>query len=150
MIIRKAEQYDYDGINSLITEFFNESLSDFIYELDIDSIRTSFEVMVEKYIVLVAIKDDAVVGVIAGTLAPADLNHNLIIATEIMWFVNKEHRDSTVGVKLFRAFEKYTEEQGATHIAMAFMENLHPDRIKKFYESKGYKPMQTQYIRSVK
>lgn len=150
MNIRKAEAYDYDGINDIIVQFFEESLGDFIYELDPASILKSFDIMIKNHLVIIAIKDDVVVGIIAGTIAPCDFNYDVRIATEIIWYVNKKNRTSSVGVKLFKEFECQSEKYGATHIAMAYMENLQPAKIKNFYKDKGYRPMQTQYIRSLK
>ena len=149
MLIRKAEFYDYGGIRDLIFEFYNESVEDFIYEIDLDSIYITVNVLIEKYIMIVAIENDKAIGVIAGTIDPADYNHKLQIATEIIWFVTKEHRKGSIGIKLFKEFEKESTKRGATHIAMAFMENLHPDKLKGFYKSQGYTLMQTQYIRSL-
>lgn len=150
MNIRQAKQTDYNGISSLVTEFFNESVGHFIYKLDPASILRSFKIMVERYIVTIAIKDDVIIGVIAGTIAPCDFNYEVIIATEIIWYVKKEHRNTMVGVKLFKEFETESANRGATHIAMSYMENLHPEKLQIFYKDKGYKKMQTQYIRSLK
>ena len=46
-------------------------------------------------------------------------------------------------------FEADAKQMGATHIAMAYMENLNPAKLKDFYIKRGYKTMQTQYIRSL-
>ena len=150
MIIRKAEYSDYDSITNLIIQFFDESIHNFLFEVDPASIQRSFQVMMRDHIVIVAIKDDKVIGVIAGTLGPADFNHGELVANEIIWYVTKSYRATTVGLKLFAKWEQESERKGATHITMGYMENLHPEKLKQFYVDKGYKPMQTQYIRSVK
>jgi len=150
MNIRKAVYSDYEGITTIISEFFDESIRSFLFELDPVSSFKTFEIMLEHHIVVIAIEDDKVVGIIAGTLAPADFNYEVIIATELIWFVTKKKRNSSLGIKLLNAFEKITEEHGATHIAMAYMENLQPEKVKDFYVKRGYKPLQTQYIRSLK
>jgi hypothetical protein len=150
MLIREAVYADHINMPDLVAEFFDESLNTFVFAVDKDTVLKNCLVLIENYICIIAIEDDKIVGIIMGTVAPCDFNCDIIIATEIMWFVTKRRRNTMVGIKLFKKFEEVASERGSTHIAMGHMENLHPDKLKDFFIKQGYKPMQTQYIRSVK
>jgi GNAT superfamily N-acetyltransferase len=130
--------------------FFDESLGAFGWEADEESILKTFEVLVDNHIMLVAIVDGEIIGTILSTIGPMDFNYSQKMATEIVWFVAKEHRNTSVGIKLFREYEKACIEEGANFIAMGYMENLQPDKLRQFYEKRGYKNTQTQYIRRLK
>lgn len=146
--LRQGQDGDYDGICRVIRAFFDESVGAYHFSIDLASIQKSMAVVLKEHIAIVALLDDEIIGCIGGTLAPLDFNHNLKMATELVWYVKAEHRDGTVGARLIQAFEATATAKGATHIAMSYMENLQPERLRLFYEKRGYKPMQTQYIRS--
>lgn len=69
-----------------------------------------------------------------------------IIADEQFWFVHPQHR-GTAGVRLFVEMRAWAEKSGAGRILMGKMLKIDPenDKIGKFYERQGLKPLQTQY-----
>lgn len=89
-------------------------------------------------------KDDQIVGLIGGICSPLFFA-KAIIAVEAFWFVEKEHRGSLEAIRLLEHFEKWAEAQKPFAIHLGFMEEIHPEKVKDFYERRGYRRFETVY-----
>lgn len=66
-----------------------------------------------------------------------------LTASEVMWWVDPEHRGS--GVRLFRVGEAWARASGATVIQL-----IAPSReVEQFYERVGYEPVERTYQRRI-
>lgn len=84
------------------------------------------------------------IGMIAGGISPM-LFSNLLVATEMMWWVNKGERSKEIGSILLNAFEYWAKEAGANMINM----NCFDDRVGKFYEKNGYSLRERIYFKDL-
>ncbi len=94
------------------------------------------------------ILNDKICGALGATIIP-DINDGELVAHEMFWYVVKEHRESLMGIRLFKEFERQTIQLGAKRVIMTHINNLNPESLKKFYGKMGYYPIETNYIKVV-
>jgi len=83
------------------------------------------------------------VGFLAGCAAPFLFGQHLL-ATEIAWWVEPEERGRGAGLDFLSAFEYWAKEKaGCTMISMVGLD----DKLSKFYEDKGYKLYERDYLK---
>lgn len=92
------------------------------------------------------VKDGQIVGAIGGVIFP-DTTSGDLRASEMFWFVGKEHRGG--GIALMDAFESWAKERGARQITMAFLQDSMPDVVKGIYERRGYRLFEAHYLKEV-
>lgn len=144
--IERATLDDIPFILPMLLEFHEESLAHYGLGFEPeDAVKTS-EHFIEKQVGLLAFMDGKIIGVVAGIVTPYFLNHSTTIFQEAVWFVKKEYRSARVGMELLNLVEKYSDSQG-WRLVMANMGNLKNDKLKHFYESRGYELLESQFIR---
>ena len=72
---------------------------------------------------------------------------NRHVFQEIIWYVNKSFR--MWGVSLLREAEKSLKSIGVNTMIMAVLENSKTQKIKRFYDRLGYKPMEVHYVKDL-
>jgi hypothetical protein len=85
------------------------------------------------------------VGLLAGVIAPHFITTD-ILAQESMWFCVPDHR-GLESLKMFKAFEQWAAEKGATAISMVSLERLSPPSVEKFYLKRGYAKVEAHYLK---
>lgn len=95
--------------------------------------------------------NDKPVGVLVGTVYNG---HPLIgpwrIAMEMFWYVQEEHRGRG-SFKMLELYEKWaTEVAKCEHMCTSLLDNQYKDKLDRIYRLKGYKPLETQYIKATK
>lgn len=86
------------------------------------------------------------VGALGALLYP-DPNDAELVATEMFWFVSKEHRGG--GLKLLAMFEDWAKRQGAKRLAMVHLTGLMPEVLERLYKVRGYRHVESHYIREI-
>ena len=142
--IRLTRESDLQSILELVHEFHEESLKE--YELVCNN--KIADALMPKLVdtSMVMTYNEEIVGVIAGFVT----NHivdNEKLFQEVIWYVTKEHRHH--GVDLLEEMESHCKLIGIKHIVMVNMGNLRDKVFKRFYESQGYKLLETQYIKKL-
>ena len=89
-------------------------------------------------------EDGRITGTIGMTLTMS-LMDGIVLADEMFWFVDPNHRGSA-GLKLFLEAKKWAKHSGAGRMLMGKMLAIEPEKVGKFYEQQGFKPLQTQYF----
>jgi GNAT superfamily N-acetyltransferase len=89
---------------------------------------------------LVAEDNNKLVGMLGIILAPHLFNNKVIVAEEIAWWVEPEHRKG-VGEDMLRIAEAALKKKGVKHFSMKYLtnKNMSPEIMKKLYGRKGYK-----------
>ncbi len=98
-------------------------------------------------VIFILINGGNIVGALGG-VKYSDINSSEIIATEMFWFVRKEHRGK--GIKLLNEFEKWTKSMGIKKLIMVHLSNLMSDKLKRFYKRIGYKEIEIHYLKELK
>lgn len=102
------------------------------------SMEATFSAMIERDEFCLFVGDS---GAIGGMVAPHPFNHAQPIADELFWW--SEGRD---GLRLLEAYENWATERGAV-VRMTALEAVNPERMKRFYERRGYQPLERAYVR---
>ncbi len=97
-------------------------------------------------VIFVAIHGEEIVGAIGG-IAHQDLYNGRMLASEMFWRVNDGERGE--GVRLYRAFERWAEEHGCQRIIMAYLHDVMPEKVARFYERLGFVAVETHYSKTL-
>lgn len=93
--------------------------------------------------------DGQIVGGIGGIKYPCLLTGKLT-AVELFWYVDKERRSGTGGVRLFDAFEEWAKAHGCAKVAMVYLPCSMPERLYAFYERRGYRLAEMHFEKEIK
>lgn len=97
--------------------------------------------------VMFVLEQDGVVKGGIGGVVTKDPNDGALTATEMFWFVLPDSRGGGLG--LLEAFENSAKKAGAKRIGMIHLLNLMPDVLAKLYTRRGYKAIETHYIKEL-
>ena len=86
-------------------------------------------------------------GVLLGVVVPAFWNPEVLVAQELGWWVEPEHRKSGFGARMLLTFEKKAKEMGAKEIMMICLENSEPEKVGLMYEKLGYSKAEYVYMK---
>jgi hypothetical protein len=147
-MIREANINDIPSILKRGPSFFKHAGFEekgLIFDEDSAYKTLQFLVNDDNGIVLVS-EDKKSNGFIYGMLSPFPLNYDQIILTEFAWWVDPTARNAT-GLKLLKEFERIGKEKGADLIIMMTSDSFQEEKLKKFYEKKGFKHLEHHYIK---
>ena len=68
-----------------------------------------------------------------------------VVASELVWYVPPEKRNSSLGYRLFKKYEQWAKDNSADIIMVDCLD----DKVAKFYESQGYKLVQRTYMKEL-
>ncbi len=140
--IRPMREEDLAPGIILITEFFEESLSEYGVELSVDRIRETFlKVWQTSFSLLL---DGKLVGIYCGHLVK-DFCSDSPAYEEVVWFVGKEHRK--YGIRLFEYAKKWCEEHGIARMTMCAMANSKTEELTRFYERLGFIKQEIRFVK---
>jgi len=88
-------------------------------------------------------------GCILGIVYPHFLNPEVVICQELGWWVEPEFRNTSVGIKLYNAFEREAVTRGATKVMMISLEAQSPQRMDRLYKKLGFRMLEHTYIKEV-
>lgn len=138
----------YKDCLELVTEFYEEYLSQFGSELNQKSIENTirgFEGENNENSFLLII-DERCVGVIAGISLNDPLNEKKIFQ-EILWYVRSPY--GKYGFWFISQVENRLKDRGFGSIVMAVLTSPKEERIKTVYQTMGYKKLETHYIKPI-
>ena len=141
-----------EDLRGIVGMFADESGLETQYDayLNFEHMRLQLEHLIAMDMVGVLVwKSDA--NVILGTLifsVTPNMFTGDLEAREIVWYVQPRWRNSRMGLKLLSEFERIaSEDYDAPIIIMTHLEASMPDRLKKYYERKGYALLETNYVK---
>lgn len=70
------------------------------------------------------------------------------LTTELMWFCFPEHRGH--GKMLLDTYLGYSTRRGVARLNMIHLQGLHPEILKKLYERKGFRHVESGYMKELK
>jgi len=88
-------------------------------------------------------------GVILGIIYPLYYNPDVLIAQELGWWVEPEYRNTTLGIKLLKEFEKEAKSRGAKKIIMFYLDAQTPDKINQMLSRMGYEPVEYNMVKEL-
>ena len=104
-----------------------------------DRLRQIFEVYTKdarRALILGRVNGEAC-GLYAGYITPYYFSNELV-ANDIAWFVVKERRGTSLGLRLLTAFEKWSKDQGASEIRVGYSTDINPTAFDSLMLKRGY------------
>lgn len=135
-MIRKATLEDIPRLLEMGAKFAERAKLNDHVGYDPDSMAKTFAAMIEGENFCLFIGEN---GAIGGIVAPHPFNYSRRIADEIFWW--SEGRE---GLKLLEAYEEWA---GDAVTRMTALEAVEPDRMKRFYERRGYVALERAFVR---
>ena len=100
--------------------------------------------VVEKHFVRIALRDGERVGFIAKLIAPHHFNPDIRQLSELLWWVQPEHRNTRVGMLLFKDFMKFGETECDQ---MSFVLEHHSPVKDQFLLKYGFRLQERAYLK---
>ena len=97
-------------------------------------------------VLFLAYDNSKLIGMICGIKYP-DFLTGLLTATELFWFVDKKKRG--IGLRLLIKFESWARKENCKNIIMMHLSDSMPETVKTIYEKKGYKHLESHYIKEL-
>lgn len=147
MIIRKATESDIPAIVAIGERF--TTYHPYNAEFDPQAAGTFVATLLRDGIVFVADEGGQVVGTLVGMLTPLWYAPATMLATEIGWWLDEDHRRGMNGLMLLRAFENWAKEQKANVIILSDLciDGEYP--AGRLIEARGYRVMERTHIKEV-
>jgi GNAT superfamily N-acetyltransferase len=152
--IRAATMEDIPQIVEMAERFYPESPYPAIYGdmpkaqaagLAIVAMQGLADSGIAPGVMLVAEQDGVLIGMLCCHIDPATFTP-AVIAAELVWWVEPEHRGGMTAVRLLRAGETAARERGATVFNMAALATS-PAEAREILKRLGYAPTHTVYTK---
>ena len=104
-----------------------------------DRLRQIFDVYTKdarRALILGRVNGEAC-GLYAGYITPYYFSNELV-ANDIAWFVVKERRGTSLGLRLLTAFENWAKDQGASEIRVGYSTDINPTAFDSLMLKRGY------------
>jgi hypothetical protein len=85
---------------------------------------------------------------IMGFVIANDPNDGELTSQEMFWFVDPEYRKGE-GLKLLSAYEAIAAKIGVKRMSIAHLLSDNNQTLNKLYVKKGYRPMETHYVKEI-
>ncbi len=142
-MIRQVSSSELGGLLNLAEEF--HASSRFINAFEGDKFIAIWgHLMTCGGVIFADYRDGFPVGMLGGFLH-RDAYSEKFIAEEMFWFVARGARGAGVG--LYRTFEAWAKENGASDIHMVHLLDSMPAKLARFYIGQGYEAMETRYLK---
>jgi len=108
-------------------------------EFNEDRLRHIFDIYTKdstRALILGRVNGEAC-GLYAGYITPYYFSNELV-ANDIAWFVVKERRGSSLGLRLLSAFESWAKDQGASEIRVGYSTDINPAAFDSLMIKRGY------------
>jgi predicted acetyltransferase len=139
-IERGTDKY-YEDTRELVRQFCAESLSEYGMQLDEATLASTWAELHRDAFLLII--DGKCVGILAGREVKTPIGDEKIWH-EVVWFVSLKHRRH--GLRLFRTARDILRREGYSHIVMILMENSKAEKLSRYYERLGLRPLERHYI----
>ena len=141
-MIRQAKEEDYLAIVDMSREFWSHTQFD--EPLDDESVLDWLYLCKDS---LFVVDINGPVGFGCFVVAPLLGNKRALIAAELAWWVNPDHRGGRNAIGLLKAMESSARDMGVKYFSMMYMESSMPDSVRKLYEKMGYNVSETTYLK---
>lgn len=150
-MLKIATWDDFFDIRDMLEEFSQNSPYKNV-TLDFNKMESLIEGILNgdksKAIILLYMKGEKPVGLLAGIKAEMTLNYDSL-AHELIWWVNPEHRGGRAGIELFKAFEFWAKKVGCKKVQMSLVETADAPAVEKIYSKFGYTCTEKAFLKDI-
>ena len=132
-VVKIAQNFHTESIKEYDDAFDPDAVIDMILKLKDNQAENAFLLII----------DGRCQGMLAGIEAPSLINKKRIFQ-ELIWYVNEPFR--RYGVVMLNKVREILKERGFETMVMAVLENSKTEKIKRLYESMGFRPFEVHYI----
>jgi GNAT superfamily N-acetyltransferase len=145
-MIRRASIADLARLEPVAAEFYKASK--FLKTFSIDKFSAIWRQFIEADfgVIFIAEQNGEIQGTIGGVIHP-DIYGEHLVAEEFFWYVKESERGC--GIQLYMEFEDWAKRRGASEIQMVHLMDSMPEKLTKFYRSRGYEAVETRYSMSL-
>jgi|688.fasta_scaffold988438_2 RimJ/RimL family protein N-acetyltransferase len=137
-MIRFATANDEDALLAMAKDFVAFSpYADFTSATE-EELRTTIQWLITNATVFIAEKDGSPIGLLVAMIAPLWYAPRVRVASEMAWWINKEHRRSTAAIRLVQAFEQWAQSNGAVAICMSNLDGENASAVSGMLNRMGY------------
>lgn len=147
MTIRKATLDDMPQLLAMGEQF--AQYAPFDVEYSPEGTAAFLAALMESGLVMVAEQDDRITGAIVGALAPMWYSPGNLIASELAWWVDSEHRGSRAAIQLIKAFEAWAKDSGARIITMSDLRIGEDYPAGPLFERLGYRVSERAHTKEI-
>ena len=147
-MIKKAEVKDFKNIKKMFVNFANSAPVEYLHnpKYDDDYIDQIFYGILKQGVMLYAEVDSKPAGFFMAVKTPdLWLPHVKPVLREAAWWVEPEHRDGTIGGKLFMKYQQLAKEMKENNQITGFTMTLMEQSPEIKLEKHGYRPIETVY-----
>lgn len=149
MIVRAATRSDVDAIVAMAERFYAQTSYAGIVPLVKESAAGLAIVLMDHGVMLVAEQGERVVGMVGLFLEPFTFNVAITVATELVWWVEPDARETGAGMALLAAIEPACRDKGADLIRMMLLHNS-PPHAAALYARRGYVPTEHAFTKEIR
>lgn len=95
----------------------------------------------------VCCKEGKIIGMLVGMKAPCILNQNIMIGTELAWWIEPEYRGSSAAIRLLDFIEQQAKNMGLAFWSMMCLETSKPDGLESLYLKRSYVKAERTFVR---
>lgn len=130
--------------------FFDHTILPGYFPYDEASLEQTILELIERHdgVVMVLEHEGEIVGGIAGFLLPMYMNRGVRAAQQVFWFVLPEHRGRR-SLNLLTAWEQWAKRNRAGVIYSGAKMDDNYESMSVVMRRRGYKPLETVFIREV-
>jgi ribosomal protein S18 acetylase RimI-like enzyme len=103
-----------------------------------DSIAYIAREMLKMELLLMAEVDGKIAGSVGAVASPLFGNRDVLIASELFWWVEPQFRDSGIGKEMLMGIEQAAKERGVSVFSMMALESVEPEKAAAIYQRLGY------------
>ena len=92
--------------------------------------------------------DEEVVGALIAAATPVPIN-SFIFAQELMFWLDPDHRNGKTSPKLIDAYVEWSKAVGCDFVRLSTLDELLDSRVGIIFKRKGFKPIETAYIKEL-
>ena len=147
--IRLAEDDDLETVLGMGRKFYTTTEVGKLIPFDDDAgVCAIFGMLDRGFILLAESEAGEVVGMLGCQFYDFPFNKDYIACTEMMFWIEEEHRGGTLAARLLKEAELLARHEGATFITMVALETS-PEMIESFYKRLGYQRSERTYIKGI-
>ncbi len=152
MEFRPASQEDIESLLNMAARFYQFANLDRL-GLRFKAFNTRNFLMMHignpAAISVVAEDEEGIAGMYLGVINPWLMAQGQLFLSEIIWYLDEKYRGQGHGQALYDEAVKMAQEQGADFIVMTAHAGLDQEAMKKFCEKRGFKPMESLFIKEI-
>ena len=145
MTIISAVYEDIPEVMRMSKTFYPLTRYELLAELDESSVEDLIRALVDSHILLLARRNDKIVGLIGAFVLPWMFNRNVLTAHEVIWWVDVDERRGSIGMDLKEACEEQAKTLGAVALQMPHFTDI--PEAGKLYERSGYEHTESIYLK---